>query len=249
VVLIIILIATIIAIVSAPLGLEWIVKVDRNWVLLGNVGQAYGGISALVSAIALIGIVCSLLIQGRQHALDRITSIRGRQAQIYAIVREDPGLYWPVLGGDFRSNSYSSVRRQTFRVEVFQHFAAGYETGLISEDSIRNEVFPHLFYSEENRQFWERGDWPRSGTTRKSIKFARIGNEELARAKVTGPGMALPYPPDRSRELRFDRGSRWYLRAFGAATGIGLAFLISRLATTSKGRVLDKPTPTARSDQ
>src|SRR5690349_1601214 len=90
----------IIGIALAPLyGMEWIIRFHRDWVALGNIGQAYGGISALISALALAGVAGTPLIQARQHSLDRITLVRGRQAQLYAIVREDPELYWSVIAG------------------------------------------------------------------------------------------------------------------------------------------------------
>src|ERR1035438_1363733 len=179
--LIAILVVTTIGIVFAPLGLQWIAKVRRDWVLLGNVGQAYGGVSALISAIALVGVVVSLLVQARQHSLDRITSIRGRQAQIYAIVREDPQLYWPIIGGDF--DNERSVQRWTFTIEFLQYNAAGYETGLVPEKNLRNEVFPAFFRYEENRKYWEitNRDWLELSLTKRGRRFVRIANEELAR--------------------------------------------------------------------
>jgi hypothetical protein len=97
--LVTVLVATIIGIALAPLGLIWIAQLHRGWVTLGNVGQAYGGISALISAIALVGIAGSLLLQSRQHSLDRIFYHRSRQAELYAVVREDPELYWSAFGG------------------------------------------------------------------------------------------------------------------------------------------------------
>src|SRR5580693_5496470 len=100
--LVVILITATITIVFAPLGMALLAKANKNWVLLGNVGQAYGGISALVSALALVGVIGALLIQARQHRLDRIMAIRGRQAALFSIVREDPQLYWPILGADFQ---------------------------------------------------------------------------------------------------------------------------------------------------
>jgi hypothetical protein len=113
--LVIICAAAIVAVVFAPLGIAVIVGKDRNWAFLGNVGQAYGGISVLISALALIGITGALLIQVRQHRLDMITVNRERQSGIYAVVREDPRLYWPVLGEDFQAESV--IKRRMLRIE------------------------------------------------------------------------------------------------------------------------------------
>jgi len=234
--LITILAATTIGIVFAPLGMEWIAKVSRHWVLLGNVGQAYGGVSALISAIALVGVVGSLLLQAHQHSLDKITSIRGRQAQIYAIVREDPKLYWPILGGV--SDNGPHIRRWTFSIELLAYFSAGYETGLYSEQVLRGDIFSSFFYYEENRQFWAMAVryWLDPSSTRRRRRFVRIANEELARARATGPGLAIPpYRSDDSRRLRLDRGLRWHMPAFAGATAVGLALLFSRRRSHSAG--------------
>ena len=239
--LIAILVAIIIVIIFAPLGMEWIAKASRDWVRLGNVGQAYGGVSALISAIALVGVVGSLLIQVRQHSLDRITLMRGRQAQIYATVRKDPELYWPVIGYDFDNDD--SVRRQTFIREYFHWFAVGYLTGLFPEETLREETLPRFFRYQENRDFWEMANryWAMDPSNRRRQIFVRIMNEELARAKMTGPGLILPYRSDGSRGPRLDRGSRRRLSAFAGATTVGLAFLFSRYRNHSKG-------PTCRRD-
>ena len=233
--LIVVLIVATIGIVVAPLGLEWIARVKRDWVVLGNVGQAYGGISALVSAIALVGVVGSLLIQARQHWLDKITLVRGRQAQLYTIVREDPELYWPILGGKFDNSE--SVRRRSFMIELLQYGAAGFETRIFSEESLRDEIFEGFFRYEENRQFWQSA-WSQAefGSTRKFRRFVTIGNEELARARAVGPGELLPYRSDSSRGLRLDR-ARWCLPALAGTTAVGVALLLSRRRTHSSNSV------------
>lgn len=39
---------------------------QTTWLDLANIGQAYGGAAALISAFALIGITASLILQRRQ---------------------------------------------------------------------------------------------------------------------------------------------------------------------------------------
>lgn len=141
----------IIAIFFSPLALEPIARIHRNWTLLGNIGQAYGGISTVISAVALVGVVASLLIQRRQHSLDRIAAIEGRQTHLYSVVRQEPELYWHILG--FGPDSERDVvLLRIFRVEWLRYCAAGYNSGLISEINLRNEVFRDFFRYEENRQ-------------------------------------------------------------------------------------------------
>src|SRR5215469_12947531 len=75
----VVLIAIAIAVATAwlvlisPLLLRQIARIHGvNWTMLGNVGQTYGAASALLSAIALIGVSASLVIQGRQARNERL---------------------------------------------------------------------------------------------------------------------------------------------------------------------------------
>ena len=43
-----------------------------DWQQLSNVGQTYGAASAILSGIALVGVVFSLLVQARQAKTERI---------------------------------------------------------------------------------------------------------------------------------------------------------------------------------
>jgi hypothetical protein len=227
-----------IVIVFALFGMEWITQYRRDWVTLGNTSQAYSGVSALISAIALVGVVGSLLIQARQHSLDRSTSIRGRQAQIYAIVREDPELYWPVLGG--APDNKRSIRRRTVMIEVLHYCLAGYETGLISEECLRNEIFPGFFSYEENRDYWV--SIPHvlleDSSSKKVRRFAKIANEELQRARATGPGLTVPLPSDHTPRMRSDREPHWHLPVLVMTAAAGLGFLLSSYRIYPKDRTL-----------
>lgn len=226
--LVVIPVAIAIVIAHAPLGMEWIARFRRDWVNLGNIAQACGGVSALISAIALVGVAGSLLIQVRQHSLDRSTSIRGRQAQIYAAVREDPELYWPVLGGV--SGDERSIRRHTMRIELLHYCAAGYESGLIPKKRLRTEVFPGFFTYEENRDYWasiQHGlleDRP----SKKLRRFARIANEELQRARAMGPGLTISPPSEDTLRIRSDREPRWRLPVLAVTAAASLGLLLSR---------------------
>jgi hypothetical protein len=224
--LVVIVVTAIIGMAFAPLGMALLAKGNKDWTLLANVGQAYGGISALISAIALIGVIGALLIQARQHRLDRLAAIRGRQANIYSIARENPELYCPVLGMDFQGER--SMRRM-FRLELLNYLAAGFETGLLTEEILRRDAFNGFFHYEENRQFWEMvsSDWLVATPGRKRRKFVEIANEELSRAKSIGPGLPMPYPSDGPRKSTSSRRLGWRRFVFaGLTAGVGIGFLL-----------------------
>ena len=234
--LVVIIVAAVIGIVFAPLGMALLAKGNREWALLGNVGQAYGGVSALISALALIGVSGALLVQARQHKLDRLTAVRGQHSYILSVVREDLQLYAPVMGEDLKDER--STRRRWLRIEALQYLATGFDTGLLTEEALRSEAFPGFFRYEENRQFWETANsyWLSETRGRKRRKFVKIANEELAYAKSTGQGLPLPYSSDQIQESTLKRRSDWQLSAFaGAAAVVSVAFLFSAINHANDG--------------
>jgi len=226
--LIVIIVATVTGIVFAPLGMALLAKGNREWALLGNVGQAYGGVSALISALALIGVTGTLLIQARQHELDRLTAVREQNSRISTLVREDIQRYAPVVGGELEDER--SMRCRMLRIEFLHYLATGFETGLFTEETLRSEAFAGFFRYEENRQFWEVANsyWLAGRYGRKRRRFVKIANEELAFTKSTGPGLPLPYSSDQIQKSMLKRGSGWQLSAFaGAIVAVSVAFLFS----------------------
>src|SRR5438045_9631717 len=68
------------AILFSPLFLRRVAEVRGvNWNLLGNIGQTYGAASAILSAVALLGIAVSLVLQRRQARAERIRIVRESQ--------------------------------------------------------------------------------------------------------------------------------------------------------------------------
>ena len=139
----VILVIIVLVVVLSPFEMGFLVRFRHDWVVLGNVGQAYGGASAVLSAIALIGVAGSLLLQARQHSIDRMAAVRTQQGHIYDVIREDPALYWPVIGGVY--DNEQSVRQRILLIEDLVYLLAGYETGYIPEGNLRREVFPGFF--------------------------------------------------------------------------------------------------------
>src|SRR6266568_2590402 len=53
-------------VVVSPIALQQIARIHGlNWMRLSNIGQTYGAVSALVTALALGGVIISLLYQAR----------------------------------------------------------------------------------------------------------------------------------------------------------------------------------------
>jgi hypothetical protein len=169
-----------------------------------------------------------LLVQARQHKLDRLTAVRGQHSHILSIAREDLQLYAPVMGVDLEDER--STRRRWLRIEALHYLATGFDTGLLTEEILRGEAFTEFFRYEENRQFWETASsyWLAAAHGRKQRKFVKIADEELAYAKSASPGLPLPYSSDQVQGSTLKRRSSWQLSAFAGATAVvSVAFLFS----------------------
>jgi hypothetical protein len=226
----IILVGTILIVVLSPFEMGYLAGFRHDWDILGNIGQAYGGASAILSAIALIGVAGSLLLQTRQHSIDRMTAVRTQQGRIYDVVREDPALYWPAVGGHYDNDR--SVRQRIMRIESLRYILAGYETGYIPEANLRSEFFPGFFTYEENRKSWDAirptwAEWVEDIQSKKHKKFVSIADQELARARAAGPGIPFPQSADLNRRA-FDELAKWRLPIVAGAAAAALTFLLTR---------------------
>src|SRR5688572_13410585 len=68
--------AAIAAIVVSPLLFRALAGYATGWTDMADVGDAYGGVGAVLSGLALGGVVLSLLLQWRQNTADRSLAVR-----------------------------------------------------------------------------------------------------------------------------------------------------------------------------
>ena len=112
---------------ASPIALRWITRIPGiDWASLSNVGQTYGGISALLTALALDGVVMSLLYQARDVKTAKEQASRAVHQELLKKEMEDP-FYMEILGIPW-----------------------GLGMGLTDYDSLRRNHFIHLWVS-----YWE----------------------------------------------------------------------------------------------
>src|SRR5439155_25698469 len=68
---------------------------DAQLVRLSNLGQAYGAVSVLLSAIALAGVAASISHQSEQSRLQRLQNWRSMHTQLLEVAMHDPETFWP----------------------------------------------------------------------------------------------------------------------------------------------------------
>jgi hypothetical protein len=194
------------AIVVSPLLLTlWGGFKKINWTQLGNIGQAYNAASAVLAALALVGVVGSLIFQARQGRADRMQHARDRQFQLLNLVLENPALYGPMLSG-WTATTDHEIRRSLFMHLWVNSLAMMYEMGTLTETDLRQE-FQAGLSTRAGRAWWnDAGSWCKldDATSRAERRFRRILHDEYRR--VTSEGalidreIALTVPDQRERE-------------------------------------------------
>ena len=192
-------------ILISPLALRQLGHVKGiDWPKLSDIGQTYGAVSAILSAVALIGITLSLLIQARQARTERIRITRERHMELLRIVLDAPEVYSPVIGtqsvfGVESPQSEIDTRRLLFCTMWVNYARMGFETGVLTEEILHDDIFGPAFRSEPMRRWWVRVRRYWSGNLiqgRKEHKFVQIIDEEYRKAEKAGPAITLSAQPE-----------------------------------------------------
>jgi hypothetical protein len=136
-------------IVASPWLMRPLIGRPQDWRELSDVGQAYGGVSALLSGFALCGIAASLLLQWRQVHLTREMTTRERHFELVKLGLEDPSLCLPGTRGlapeESRQWAYSNL--------WVSLWATQWEMGSVEPAEVRRH-FDGLFGDDHSLRWW-----------------------------------------------------------------------------------------------
>jgi hypothetical protein len=151
------------------------------WKDLADIGQAYGGASALLSAAALCGIVASLLVQRRQLRQELAAMERENHRDLIILALENQEFFEAM---DARTASGPHGRQEAFLNLVMMYWLALWELGGIDEAELR-VLAAGMFENEVSRLWWERvgGAWVGTHGRRDRRRFIATVSEELAKAR------------------------------------------------------------------
>ena len=194
---VLILAAAILALVIAsPIALQRIADLHGiKWIRLSNVGQTYGAVSALLTALALGGVVASLLYQARDVKTAREQTSRTIHQELMKMEMEDP-FYMTIMGAPTMASrqqtDYDSLRRHHF-IHLWVSFWEGqYVLREMSDSYLRDLVRRNLFVSRAGRQYWSVSRKIKlEGSEGRHLRFNRIVDEEYNQAIAMGPPMTI----------------------------------------------------------
>src|SRR6266702_4067035 len=179
----------------SPLGLTGLEGLRKDWGELSSVGQTYGAISALISSLALGGIVVSLSYQARAGHTAREQSIRTMQQQLIRMEMDDPTLM-TAMGAPWGLPipAESARIREHLYIHMWTSFLAGnYVVGEITAPTVRKMARGELFNSRAGRTYWAAiRDNVLSTNEGRYWYFARIVDEEYQKVVASKVPVADP---------------------------------------------------------
>jgi hypothetical protein len=176
-------------VIFSPLLLVGLLHLRYNWSKLSNIGQTYGAVSALLSSLALAGVVVSLLFQSRDGQTAREQASRTLQHELIKMELEDPSLM-TAMGAPWGLplEPDSGVIREFLFIQMWVSFLAGnYVIGESSTLNVRGFAADELFRSRSGRLYWELvGQGQLASSSGRRNRFFRLINEEYAKVIASG---------------------------------------------------------------
>lgn len=192
---------------SSPIALGLFGGTTPHWQRLSFIGQTYGAASAVISVLALVGVVVTLLYQASETKLAREESRRQAISALLAMAMEDPDLdeCWGPLPVPADAKSR---KQQLYTNMIVSEWQVSFETGALPEARLR-AVAREMFHGTVGRTYWREARDVRASTaaSRRARRFHHVLDEEFSYAsqefQPEGPGARSAQPPSiRNRYIR-----------------------------------------------
>jgi hypothetical protein len=182
-------------VILSPFALATLTGFRRNWSQLSNIGQTYGAVSALLSSLAIAGVVVSLLYQARDSQTAREQTTRAIHHDLIKMMMEDPALM-TAIGAPWGLPipAESAPIREFLYIRMWVTFLGGnYIIGETSDSSVRYFASHELFRSRAGRDYWAAARHEQlAGTRGRNNRFYRLLDDEYRKAMAGGAAVAGP---------------------------------------------------------
>ncbi|WP_374728048.1 DUF6082 family protein [Catenuloplanes niger] len=168
---------------------------------LGEIGQAYGPISTLLSAIALC---VAVLVQRRQLRQERVVMARELHADVLRTAMEEPayGQCW----GPRVTPEHVDERLFYYSSSILTAWFHAWECGDLTDEAVRSYA-RSMADSEIPRMYWiAYGGWRLSAARGPELRFLRMVDGEFRAAMAGGPPSRRAEPIPGGERLRSPRG-------------------------------------------
>ncbi|MEV0402991.1 DUF6082 family protein [Actinoallomurus sp. NPDC050550] len=226
VVLLLIILTAVALIGISPIALGVFHGATNKWERFSFIGQTYGAASAIVSVLALVGIVVTLSYQAREAKLAREETRRQAVGDLLKMAMEDPDL--DECWGPVPSPDDPRTRKQLLYTNmIIAEWSLSFETRALPEVRLR-AIANEMFQGRVGRHYWKSAREARLSTSANSRerRFHEILDEEYQRARL----LATPSPPVRTT-VKHPLGKK--ARLLWAGLGVASALLYRSLRSRS----------------
>ncbi|MCO5997768.1 DUF6082 family protein [Actinoallomurus rhizosphaericola] len=167
----------------SPIALGAFHGATDRWERLSFIGQTYGAASAIISVLALVGIVLTLSYQARETKLAREETRRQTIGDLLKMAMEDPDL--DECWGPVPEPDDPKTRKQLLYTNmIIAEWSLSFETRALPEARLR-VIANEMFQGHVGREYWSNARETRLSTSasRRERRFHEILDEEYQRAQ------------------------------------------------------------------
>ena len=219
----------------SPLALWLFHGATTQWERLSFIGQTYGAASAVISVLALVGVVLTLVYQARETKRAREDTRRQAVSDLLKMAMDDPELdecWGPVPEPD----DPKTRKQQLYTNMIVSAWAMSFEMGTMPESRLRYAA-NEMFRGQVGQEYWRNARDGRIATpaNRRERRFHQILDEEYQKA-ITSSNAPQRRVPDGEHEPWKDDAWAIAQPLLLVLAGTGTALLIRRLFRYYTGR-------------
>jgi hypothetical protein len=221
--ILLLLIVSVGLVIASPLALEALGAGGRvDWGRLSEIGQTYGAVSAIIAAVALLGVMVSLVIQAREAKSARQAAQRGHLLDLLRMAMDDPR--YMECWGPYLTDSFTAEGQFAYVNLIVAHWHAEYEVGEMA-DALLKATAASVFASAPGRGYWRNAGtfWRDNYSGRRARRFHRV-LEDAYREAIKKP----PSTPPVSVESESLPVPRWRVTVLAAGGGVAAVLLVIR---------------------
>ncbi|MCD0449932.1 DUF6082 family protein [Actinocorallia sp. API 0066] len=201
----------------SPLGFGVVgERVGADWKGLSDIGQAYGGVAALLTAVTLPVLAVSLVVQAREVRVAREQALRATHNELTALGMGDPDLLGVMRPLPDDSPRGLREEKRTYYANLWMsYWISRYRVDRLTNGALAGNC-RGLFATESGREYWAgaRAAWLARHPRGRDRRFINIVERAYLDAVENGP------PADAS-EPAAPRSAVPYRRLAYVGAGIG----------------------------
>lgn len=217
-------------VVASPWALSALERNDNkiNWSRLNEIGATYGAVSAIIAAIALLGVAASLVIQNREAKAARKNAQRAHHVDLLRMAMNDPR--YMECWGPYLTENFDTERQYTYINLIVTQWHSEYEIGEVTDVLLRASAVS-VFASSPGRQYWEAAGsfWRENYSGRRARRFYRVLDEAYREALKNSPSNPLnPVNNEDPTCFEGSQTSRWrWLVAAGCGAAVTMVLYVA----------------------